>query len=569
VKHTIVRFEGNEIILTGDVTDLSDSFITNLDELSYFLGDETYNSILLGMEVSQAVTPNLTVRMSAGIGCNVSTDNLILGDAVSGLAISTPDAVQDRYDTIQARRVTEDIDDESRQFKNPSTGVVSPTVIYTKTEYKIEYSVVDGTPGSGVAPNATAGWMKIAEIYVPAGSSTVIDSRIYNVDAVAPGLANTNWTAQTTATYRVGTIGELKTLINSKCYPSGAGFANNEVPLFADSTGKALKTSNMVPTAGGIMGDSATVIPTEDRIKNYLDSLLGPSLITWTSPFKLGSDFNISGSGIPTMCAMSPTRIAYFDNTNDSLRTYDFDGEAWSLVGSGFSISTTGIATIVSLSSSRIAFFDSTNDELRAYDFNGSTWSLVGSGLSISGAGAAGLAALSSSRVAFWDNVNNELRAYDFNGSTWSLVGNGLTITAAGLMSMTALSSSRIGVVENSTLKELRAYDFDGTDWVLVASESVSSLGATTYGITALNTSDVVFPYDGGLIVYRLNGSTWDLIGFWDGLTSSGTISSAITTLNGTDVVFFESLTDEDLRVFRFGFYLANISPHSVSGGAF
>lgn len=311
MKYEVVRYDGNEIILTDDSNDHAESFVTNIDALSNFFGDDSVDSVLFGMVVSEASTPDLTVRVSAGMARNVSQDQVLLGEAVTGLVISTPDATQDRYDTIQVQRFTEDTTPLQRQFKDASTGVVSDLVIDTKTDYKTEYGVVTGTPGAGVAPNATSGWVKIAEILVPAGSSTVVNANIYNADAAGAGDSNTGWTAQTAVTYLNGSISDMKTDINGRVAPSGTGFGANEIPLFSDTTGLGLITSNRQIIDSGI-ADGGSNVPTANAVYDFVVDTFFPVGRSYTQ---------YPGDDSPADMSWPGTWTAQFESEGIAFRT--------------------------------------------------------------------------------------------------------------------------------------------------------------------------------------------------------------------------------------------------------
>jgi hypothetical protein len=197
------------------------------------------------------------------------------------------------------------------------------------------------------------------------------------------------------------------------------------------------------------------------------------------------------------LTALSSTRVALINATDDNLEAYDFDGTDWAIVGNSKSI--TGVATdlaLTALSSTRVAFVDIGNGELRAYDFDGTDWTLQGSGLSISGMSAVvSLAAMSSTRVAFFGNGNSDLRVYDFDGSNWTQTGNDLNISTGLYSSLTALSGNEV-VLSNHTV--ISTYRFDGTDWSLSgALYTIPSPSGGDQDVTAL-TSNIILKADSG-----------------------------------------------------------------------
>jgi hypothetical protein len=101
---------------------------------------------------------------------------LLQSDSLIG--ISPADGAQDRVDTIQVRPLKTIYDVQTRKFRDPATGTVSSKQVETKVRYNAEIQVVEGALGTGAAPAATAGWIKIAEVSVPAGTSTITSSFI-------------------------------------------------------------------------------------------------------------------------------------------------------------------------------------------------------------------------------------------------------------------------------------------------------------------------------------------------------------------------------------------------------
>lgn len=206
----IGRWEGNEIIYTIDVNGNSVNLMEDFDFTMDILGA---TMVVSGMIVTEAAVPDMTIQISAGIAEDFTVGTFLIGEALVD-TVTTSDPVNDRIDIVEVRRFIEDTTPATRQFKDPITETISDQTIDTKTEYKTEIQVTVGTPApSPVAPSTTAGWIKIAEILVPAASLTVVDANIYNVDAEKAGVANTGWTADATGNYRNGTISEMKTQI--------------------------------------------------------------------------------------------------------------------------------------------------------------------------------------------------------------------------------------------------------------------------------------------------------------------------------------------------------------------
>ena len=201
------RWEGNEIILTDDMENNSISLVENNDESFEIIGATT---IMRGFQCTQSVTPGMSAIIPYGIAYDETLKKLLVNLASVTATFTAADPVSARRDIVEIRRLEFETTLANRQFKNAGTGAISTSPINTETEYNIEVKVVAGSPG-GSAPSVEAGWIKIAEVLIPAASSTVVNANIFNVNSVATGLSNTSWTTDITSIHRNGSLSEMKT----------------------------------------------------------------------------------------------------------------------------------------------------------------------------------------------------------------------------------------------------------------------------------------------------------------------------------------------------------------------
>jgi len=140
------------------------------------------------------------------------------------LVVPTAHATYDRHDIVQMRPYLITYDPHSRNFKDPISGNVTSSSINTKREIKCEAQIKKGVEdGSNIAPNTDSGWIKIAEISVPALTSTITESLIKNVTAMGTGAQNIEWTSETTRTY-LFTIDPA--IVGETSFYSGTGIAD-------------------------------------------------------------------------------------------------------------------------------------------------------------------------------------------------------------------------------------------------------------------------------------------------------------------------------------------------------
>ena len=61
--------------------------------------------------------------------------------------------------------------------------------------------------------------------------------------------------------------------------------------------------------------------------------------------------------------------MAFIDSVNDDLRTYDFNGTDWIKIGNELNISGAATPALAVLTSTRVAFIDDSNESLRVYEY--------------------------------------------------------------------------------------------------------------------------------------------------------------------------------------------------------
>jgi hypothetical protein len=191
------RWAPNEIIASQDVDFIRESAYTNptalLESLLASIS-ESVDYALGGLWLlwSSALTTYLKpgaalsftgYYLSAGAwGFMASAgDSFSVWNAQDQAVAFDTGSVSDRYDMVEIRPIRTDYDSLTRNYKDPITRIVTSALTYTKTEYGIEFHILKGTPGSGVAPTHTAGWIKVAEVFIPALASAITQSNIKDV----------------------------------------------------------------------------------------------------------------------------------------------------------------------------------------------------------------------------------------------------------------------------------------------------------------------------------------------------------------------------------------------------
>lgn len=279
-------------------------------------------------------------------------------------------------------------------------------------------------------------------------------------------------------------------------------------------------------------------------------------------------NLTISGSGLSAVARLGNTRVAWVDDTNDSLRTYDFyvaggqqptlsppllssgsimyspavTGGATGWVQIGNELTVSGSKQIISaMSSSRIAML-LPGSQLRVYDFNGTDWTLNAS-FGVSGTGWGSVAGLDATNFAFVDELSLTIRKYNLSGGAISQVGSSISIPSAVLSpAMAAMGPNRVALCDQSN-KQLICYDFNtGTNtWSQVGS-ALSGPGGFSIRMAPCS-STRIFMTDadtGDLAAYDFNGTTWSKYAYV-GVT---TCNSAVAKLTESRIAYVNDCTD-------------------------
>ncbi|KKK91116.1 hypothetical protein LCGC14_2716210, partial [marine sediment metagenome] len=197
------RWYPNEILRDEDINFVGFSQYQNITDLLASMVNHGYES---GSGAADRVLGGLQLRWN-----NLLTSDLTAGHALSftgryfssgtwafaagagevfsvvlpedaSVAVDAGDGSNPRYDTVEVRPIQTPYNSQSREFKDPITGTVTSAVTSTRTEYGVQFQVKTGTPAADPsAPATTAGWIKIAEIYVATSASAIDQDDIKDV----------------------------------------------------------------------------------------------------------------------------------------------------------------------------------------------------------------------------------------------------------------------------------------------------------------------------------------------------------------------------------------------------
>lgn len=200
----------NEIMKATDVTFGYDSSIDNVatalkavlsnSEGDYVVGGKVKPYGSGGMNV--CVEPLYAYCNSTGI-CVAETDKK------EPVSFEEADSELDRVDIVEVCGVEEGYDSQSRKFNDPSTGTKTTETVNTKKRIALSIVVKKGSNGSEAAPATDSGYVKIAEVRIPAGTNNITSDLIRNIDARKYGEENTDWTTNKSGTFNPGYLADI------------------------------------------------------------------------------------------------------------------------------------------------------------------------------------------------------------------------------------------------------------------------------------------------------------------------------------------------------------------------
>lgn len=174
----------------------------------------------------------------------------------------------DRVDIVEIRPIEVNVDSVSRNFKDPITSLISSAIVPTGKHYTYEMAIRKGS--GGVTPVTTAGWIKVAEVSIAVGVSTLTQNMIKGIGLSRwwtreAGLTRSNWGTNREEVRRAGRALSGRDLLkaNMKLVPAAttpvalSGVAWDSKRLIAVACASTLPAS-----PGGNSNGLLTIIPT-------------------------------------------------------------------------------------------------------------------------------------------------------------------------------------------------------------------------------------------------------------------------------------------------------------------
>ncbi len=192
----------NEIMKAADVTFGYDSSIDNVAVALKAVLSNSAGDYVIGGKVKPYGSGGLNVSIEPIFAYKDSTGVCVAEtDTTEPVSFEEADSSLDRIDIVEVMGEEEGYDSQSRKFNDPSTGTKTTQTVNTKKRIKLTVVVKKGSNGSESAPAVDAGYVKLAEVRIPAGTNNITSDLIKNIGARKYGEENTDWTTNKAATF--------------------------------------------------------------------------------------------------------------------------------------------------------------------------------------------------------------------------------------------------------------------------------------------------------------------------------------------------------------------------------
>ena len=251
----------NEIIKANDFEFAFEQLVDNVSKATQMFLESTQDFVING-KVIPATGMNVSVSPIYGV-CK-STGKPFGRTETTDETIGFEGSSSGRVDILEVQGAWETYDNQQRAFNDPDTDTQTYQYVDTKKLTKPVYQIKKGVEGAGVAPEVDAGWVKLAEVSIRAGASSILESDIHNITADVAGLNNDGWTTQPAATYNIGYISDVNARFRVQHNEDGT---HKDDCINSDSldigTGAKQINGNILPVGGAVSIPTETIASTD------------------------------------------------------------------------------------------------------------------------------------------------------------------------------------------------------------------------------------------------------------------------------------------------------------------
>ena len=264
--------EDNEIIKASDFEYAFEQLIMNVSKATQMFLESEQDFVINGKVVPDT---GMNLKVSPIYGVCKST-NKPFGRTDFSESIGFAGSSSGRIDILEVQgggydelgNISEDgwtyFDEQQRAFNDPDTDTQTYQYVKTKKLMQPVYRIVQGVEGAGVAPDTDNGWVKLAEISIRAGATSITTSDIHNITADVAGLENKDWTNEEDATYNIGYISDVNARFRVQHEEDGTHSENSINAFSLDiGTGQNQINGNILPVGASVSIPTQTIAATD------------------------------------------------------------------------------------------------------------------------------------------------------------------------------------------------------------------------------------------------------------------------------------------------------------------
>lgn len=486
----------------------------------YILFSTVYDDYYLWYNTGASIDPMVTGRTGLEVAVGAADDDDVIASK-SSIALNTLDGITATLDFGEFTI----LGDTYANLTDATNGDMGAL-----------FAAIAITQGNGSTPE-TSGWIKIAEVNVGASATSISQSDIIGYEDSYLWNTNINGTMKA-----IAGDGDPLEWLTGKSYPANELVHRGDDHFLSKSANIGEPPEKEVGWKPAFPYYRAGETPTFEDVLRY-DSL-----------YQSGDRFTLPAySAWPAIVAMSRSRIAFTDPTNDDLDVYDWNGREFIRAG-GSAIATAEVPDIASLGVvDEVVYFHRTTLIKKLY--TGAFWFDVGTALTLAltAGNSAQIAAVDEDRVLLSHGGNNAvyLHVWDSGTTTWLATTWSPTITNAGLSAMEVLDGKYM-VWSTAALDTIQLYklNFDLPDTdpnALVLLDEVALAPYTTQpNLTVINKTDFAMfnPGDGDIHVFRIEDGTLTLL---DSFARLNTTAQDLASMKGTKIAWTDSTNKLDM----------------------
>ena len=262
----------NEIVKANDFEFAFEQLVENVSKATQMFLESEQDFVING-KVVPATGMNVSVSPIYGV-CK-STGKPFGRTEMTDETIGFAGSSSGRIDIIEVQGDWETYDNQQRAFNDPDTDTQTYQYVDTKKLMKPVYQVKKGVEGAGVAPDVDDGWVKLAEVVINPGVTTIYEEDIKNITSDVAGLANEEWTNEEDATYNIGYISDVNARFRVQHNADGT---HADKCINSDSldigTGAKQINGNILPVGGAVSIPTQTIAATDSILSVIIKAAL-------------------------------------------------------------------------------------------------------------------------------------------------------------------------------------------------------------------------------------------------------------------------------------------------------